>query len=59
MRIELLVDEKNNLGEGPVWDVEEQRLYWVDSLGREVFGPGRTAAASKGVPCRGTLALSR
>lgn len=37
MRIELLVDERNNLGEGPVWDVEEQRLYWVDSLGREVF----------------------
>ncbi|HET6450553.1 MAG TPA: SMP-30/gluconolactonase/LRE family protein [Spirochaetia bacterium] len=37
MRIELLIDERNNLGEGPVWDVEEQRLYWIDSLGREVF----------------------
>ncbi|MGA2765843.1 MAG: SMP-30/gluconolactonase/LRE family protein [Spirochaetia bacterium] len=37
MRIELLVDKQNILGEGPVWDVQEQRLYWIDSLGREVF----------------------
>jgi len=37
MRIELLVDGKNVLGEGPLWDVEEQRLYWIDSLGRKVF----------------------
>ncbi len=37
MRIELLVDAKSNLGEGPVWDVAERRLYWVDSLGREVY----------------------
>lgn len=31
MRIEVLVDVKTNLGEGPVWDQEQQRLYWVDS----------------------------
>ena len=37
MRIELLADKQNVLGEGPVWDVQEQRLYWIDSLGREVF----------------------
>jgi len=37
MRVELLVDKQNVLGEGPLWDVEEQRLYWIDSLGREVF----------------------
>ena len=37
MRIELLVDKQNVLGEGPLWDVQEQRLYWIDSLGREVF----------------------
>ena len=37
MRIELLVDKQNGLGEGPVWDVQEQRLYWIDSLGKEVF----------------------
>ncbi len=31
MRIEVLVDVKTHLGEGPVWDLEQQRLYWVDS----------------------------
>lgn len=31
MRIEVLVDVKTTLGEGPVWDVEQQRLYWIDS----------------------------
>ena len=39
MRIELLVDKQNNLGEGPVWDVAEQRLYWVDSLGTATYEP--------------------
>lgn len=37
MKIELLVDERNDHGEGPVWDEQEQRLYWIDSMGREVF----------------------
>ncbi|HUC18656.1 MAG TPA: SMP-30/gluconolactonase/LRE family protein [Acetobacteraceae bacterium] len=32
-RIELLVDARNELGEGPLWDVNEQRLYWIDSHG--------------------------
>ena len=36
LRIELLVDARNELGEGPLWDVEEQRLYWIDSHGRSV-----------------------
>ena len=31
MRIEVLVDVKTTLGEGPVWDVGQQRLYWLDS----------------------------
>ncbi|RYF84182.1 MAG: SMP-30/gluconolactonase/LRE family protein [Comamonadaceae bacterium] len=35
--IQLLVDGRNNLGEGPLWDVAEQRLYWIDSLGRKIF----------------------
>ncbi len=25
------------IGEGPVWDVAEQALYWIDILGRQVF----------------------
>ena len=36
LRIELLVDAKNQLGEGPLWDVNEQRLYWIDSHGKTV-----------------------
>jgi L-arabinonolactonase len=35
--IRVLVDCKNILGEGPLWDVEEQRLYWIDSFGDKVF----------------------
>ncbi len=37
MRIEVLVDVKPILGEGPLWDVQEQRLYWIDSLGCNIF----------------------
>jgi len=37
MRIEVLVDVKTALGEGPLWDVDEQRLYWVDSWDGRVF----------------------
>jgi len=32
LRIELLIDAKAALGEGPLWDVDQQRLYWIDSL---------------------------
>jgi sugar lactone lactonase YvrE len=37
MRIEVLIDVKTTLGEGPLWDVEEQRLYWIDSFDGRVF----------------------
>ena len=37
MRIDVLVDVKTTLGEGPLWDVQEQRLYWVDSFDGRVF----------------------
>lgn len=37
MRIEVLVDVKTTLGEGPLWDVQEQRLYWIDSMDGRVF----------------------
>lgn len=30
MRIEVLVDIKTALGEGPLWDVDQQRLYFLD-----------------------------
>ena len=35
--IRLLIDGQNNLGEGPLWDVAEQKLYWVDSIDRWIF----------------------
>lgn len=33
LRIELIVDTRAALGEGPLWDVQEQMLYWIDSYG--------------------------
>ena len=35
--IRLLVDSHNQLGEGPVWDVKEQRLYWIDIAAAEIW----------------------
>jgi L-arabinonolactonase len=32
-KIDLIWDAKNELGEGPLWDVHEQLLYWIDSKG--------------------------
>ena len=29
-RVCCVVDARNKLGEVPVWDIEEQALYWVD-----------------------------
>jgi len=37
MRIEALTDVRTLLGESPVWDVDAQRISWVDSLGRRIF----------------------
>src|SRR5260221_11966750 len=39
MKIECVLECANHLGEGPVWDVEEGRLYWVDGTGRRVNRP--------------------
>jgi L-arabinonolactonase len=37
MKIEVLVDVKTTLGEGPLWDVGQQRLYWIDATGMRVY----------------------
>lgn len=37
MQIDVLVDVKTTIGEGPLWDVQEQRLYWIDVVGCRVF----------------------
>ncbi|MDR0285838.1 MAG: SMP-30/gluconolactonase/LRE family protein, partial [Propionibacteriaceae bacterium] len=35
-KFEVLDVDRDQLGEGPWWSVAEQRLYWVDILGRRV-----------------------
>ena len=37
--IECVVSNGNHLGEGPIWDVEQGVLYWVDGTGRRVGNP--------------------
>jgi sugar lactone lactonase YvrE len=39
IKIECVLQCNNHLGEGPVWDVTEGRLYWVDGTGRRVGNP--------------------
>jgi sugar lactone lactonase YvrE len=34
-----VVECANHLGEGPVWDVEDGCLYWLDGTGRRVANP--------------------
>jgi len=48
MRIEVIVDVKTTLGEGPLWDVEQERLYWIDSFDGRVF---RATAAGNEIRC--------
>nr|WP_255688777.1 SMP-30/gluconolactonase/LRE family protein [Pontibacillus sp. HN14] len=36
MHVELIVDSKSLLGEGPSWDREKKVLYWVDILGEQI-----------------------
>lgn len=50
----------NVLGEGPVWDVQEQALYWTDVEGRRLWrhGPANDAFDSWATPARvGSFAL--
>ena len=37
MDIKAIVDCQTILGEGPLWDVREQKLYWIDSYGMKIF----------------------
>ena len=39
VKIECILECDNHLGEGPVWDVKEDRLYWVDGTGPRVGKP--------------------
>lgn len=37
MQIKAIVDCQTILGEGPLWDVRQQKLYWIDSYGAKIF----------------------
>jgi L-arabinonolactonase len=44
--IDVVADVKTTLGEGPLWDTEQQRLYWLDSADGRIF---RAAADGSGI----------
>ncbi len=60
--IDVVVDVKTTLGEGPLWDVEQQLLYWVDSADGRIF---RSTADGAGIRAWdvgqkiGSMALTR
>ncbi|MGQ9917465.1 MAG: SMP-30/gluconolactonase/LRE family protein [Bryobacteraceae bacterium] len=62
MRVELVLDVRCGLGEGPVWDEREQRLYWVDILAGRVHrwrpGTGQVETMETGEPV-GAAALRK
>ena len=35
--VKLLVDAKAMIGEGPIWDDQKQKLFWVDILGKTLY----------------------
>lgn len=37
MRIDTVIDVKTSLGESPIWDAEQERLYFVDSADGRIF----------------------
>lgn len=61
MKIYALDDQQCHLGEGPLWDVTEQALYWVDSYAPRLFRYDSASARTESwkLPGRqvGSLAL--
>ena len=60
MRVELAARRENILGEGPLWDREHGRLYWVDIRRKRVewIEPERNVASQCELPVRASaLAL--
>ncbi len=46
----LVIDARAELGEGPIWDAEEQLLYWVDILGRNLHIYDPAAQSDRLIP---------
>jgi L-arabinonolactonase len=62
MHISVIADVKPLLGEGPLWDSESDRLYFIDALGRRVFRCTEHGGEMRAwtVPSRiGSMALRR
>lgn len=60
MRIERIGHQRCKVGEGPVWDVAEQALYFVDVLGRGLWRHDPVSGQFRHWPmpgCIGSLAL--
>ena len=47
--IDIVVDARTELGECPVWDDVEGRLYWIDILGSSIAR--ETAASGRDETC--------
>ena len=62
MQIDIVADLKTTLGEGPLWDVGQQRLYWIDSFDGRIFrctADGRELRAWEVGQKIGSMALRR
>lgn len=46
-KVELVVDAKSTLGEGPHWDRDSRELYWVDIEGKALHVYGRESGANE------------
>ncbi len=60
LRIEVFSDTRDALGEGPLWDDREQRLYWIDSYAPAVYSADADGGNRKRWPVPepiGSLAL--
>ena len=48
--IEMLADENALVGEGPVWDVNSETLYWTDIQNGRFFNYNPTTGVNKNSP---------
>ena len=44
MNLEIILDAKATLGEGPAWDSKTQTLYWLDILEKRIYAGARILA---------------
>ena len=51
--IEMLADENALVGEGPVWDVNSETLYWTDIQNGRFFNYNPTTGVNKNYSSRG------